>query len=378
MPSNARAPALRGVFCLNRDMIHNAARLKEGGGFPRRLVKLAFMRIVTAMCAFLLLTPSALGMLAVSALDEDGAERIFLVAPETGEKQPLTEGPGDRAPSWSPDGAQIAFERHSEDGVHIMVARTDAPGEARALRHEVSSWNEAPRWSPDGSRLIYSVGRPLAQQAAVYELETDEETLWGGGREGLLQPVWARAAEALALALVGEPGRDLTTAIVIVTEDAYETIPIPGGGQRYFEWNVAPRPGAVDTIAIESNDGGFRDIFMLSDADGLVDVSNHRRADWNPRWSPDGQWIAFESFRDGARGVYRVLVETLRVQPVAVAADYDYWAPAWSPDGARIACLANPDGNPVLFIATADGSSVEEAAPGLRVTGPPAWRPEAP
>ncbi len=327
--------------------------------------------------AFLLLAPSAWGQLAVSALDDDGVERIFLVDPETGEAAPLTEGPGDRTPVWSPDGALLAFERHDSEGVRIMIAPVDDAGDVYALNHEASAWNTGPRWSPEGARLAYNTGQPLAQRIAVYDLESSEESVWGNGREGMLRPVWAGQGELLALALVGDPGRTLTTAIVSVTPDDYEPIPMPGGSERYFEWDIAPRPDSPDTIAFESNDGGFRDIFTLSEADGLVDVSNHRRADWNPQWSPGGDWIAFESFRDGRRGVYRVLIETLRVQPVAVAADHGYWSPVWSPDGERIACLGDPEGEAVLFIVGAAGVSKEALAPELTVTGGPAWRPEA-
>ena len=36
----------------------------------------------------------------------------------------------------------------------------------------------------------------------------------------------------------------------------------------------------------------------------LVQFTTHSTHDWNPDWSPDGEWVAFESFRTGDREIY--------------------------------------------------------------------------
>ena len=115
---------------------------------------------------------------------------------------------------------------------------------------------------------------------------------------------------------------------------------------QYAEWHVEPSPDGSG-VAFESNDGGDREIFVLTKK-GTADVSNHRAADWAPVWSPKGEWLAFESFRDGRRGIYRVFPQTARVLPVAVSNDADNWWPTWSPNGEWLVFVSNRTGDPEL------------------------------
>jgi dipeptidyl aminopeptidase/acylaminoacyl peptidase len=76
--------------------------------------------------------------------------------------RPVTEGPRDSAPAWSPDGRWIAFLRAPEDGkpqLHLLSADV---GDARRLttdeQHPLGAG--APRWSPDSTRLAYATRVP--------------------------------------------------------------------------------------------------------------------------------------------------------------------------------------------------------------------------
>jgi Tol biopolymer transport system component len=58
--------------------------------------------------------------------------------------------------------------------------------------------------------------------------------------------------------------------------------------------------------------------------------------DWGPDWSPDGQWIAFNSDRDGgALGGYLVHPDGTDLRPIQATGWFEY--PSFSPDGRRIA-----------------------------------------
>ena len=94
---------------------------------------------------------------------DDYRSRLWLVD-TTGATppRPLTEGPRDSAPAWSPDGRWIAFLRAPEDGkpqLHLLP--TDV-GDARRVttdeQHPLGAG--APRWSPDSTRLAYSARVP--------------------------------------------------------------------------------------------------------------------------------------------------------------------------------------------------------------------------
>jgi Tol biopolymer transport system component len=325
---------------------------------------------------------------------------------------PVAVGPGnsDGPPVWSPDGAWLAFETRRDTpagpGVGIGIARPD--GTQRRLLPTQARWNRWPAWGPQGRRIAYgALDTDFASQAVrVFDLDADAEQTWGGDVPGLLRPAWlgeksllvpalqmlldeiggeeasiwagvpVRPEDTLlAVGLFGDPGR-LSTAIFVVTPDIALPLPervMPSPG-AYVEWRLAPHP-AGRKVAFESNDGGDREIFVLSHK-GAFDVSNAAAADWNPVWSPDGDWLAFESFRRGRRAVYRVNPDTALVRSVARDPAIDFWNPAWSPGGQWLAYVSNASGVPGIVASRAFDKNEDRR---VLVEGPafhPAWRPE--
>jgi dipeptidyl aminopeptidase/acylaminoacyl peptidase len=97
-------------------------------------------------------------------LDEDDYRSRLWLVDTTGATppRPLTEGPKDSAPAWSPDGRWIAFLRAEKDGkpqLHVLPADL---GDARRVttdeQHPLGAG--APRWSPDSTRLAYTARIP--------------------------------------------------------------------------------------------------------------------------------------------------------------------------------------------------------------------------
>ena len=88
------------------------------------------------------------------------------------------------------------------------------------------------------------------------------------------------------------------------------------------------------------------DLWMVPAAGGApVRLTNHKAVDDQPRWSPDGRFIAFLSARSGKPQVHRLAVsggepEQLTESKTGVQAF------AWSPDGGRIAFVAPRDPTP--------------------------------
>ena len=329
----------------------------------------------------------------------DSDRCVYVVDVATRERTRVGPGRGDGAPRWSPDGAWLAFETRTELGVGVYVVAPDGTS-GRYLRH-AQPINRDPQWSPDGTKLAYSVAAGLDQQIAVYTLESDTETLWGGGRTSLMRPRWLARGMALSLLAPeeGEASRAnvvfgegmeqsvglvavglthargaMSTDLFVVTES--ETLPVPArvlaSKGHYAEW--AAEPGRGHLLAYESDDGGDREIFVYSRR-GVLDLSNHRAADWNPVWAPRNRWLAFESFRDGRRGIYRVHRDTARVFPVAVTANADNWWPSWSPDEAWLVHVSDRSGVPNLFVSEVKGGETIQLTSRATRDGAPAWRP---
>src|SRR5262249_12016979 len=76
---------------------------------------------------------------------------------------------------------------------------------------------------------------------------------------------------------------------------------------------------------------------FVSNADGTAErpLLNSDTLDYNPVWSPDGQWIVFTSERNGSADLYRVKPEGTGLQRLTINPAYDDQAD-FSPDGQRL------------------------------------------
>ena len=371
------------------------------------------------IAALALLHAAPAGILAYVSGTEQQDQQIHLLDLGTGESRAVGAGSHDNAPAWSPDGTRIAYHSKTDDGLVIRVVTADG-SEDQVLAHE-TGWNHDPQWSSDGCGravcetgicgryLLYTSasGDGLASRAMVHDTQTGTETAWAGGREGMMRPVWLPTL-ALTTALRADqmlfPGVDTrmllqeleatggllaigitentgarSTEVFLVTapQAAPLLLWLPTMRQqslRYEEWNIIPdRRGR--RLAYESNDGGNREIYVLHRR-GFTNVSNHRAADWNPAWSPDGNWLAFQSFREGRSGIYRVFPDTALVQEIDASPEYNAWAPVWSPDSKWVAYVSDASGDPELYVARAQGEDRRRLTRHPGIDDAPAWRPE--
>ncbi len=301
---------------------------------------------------------------------------VYVHDAATGQNARVGRGQADGAPVWSPDGAWIAFETF--EGARRVIALVRPDGTDARLLPCASDWNTHPAWAPGSNALVYIAGALESARPVVFDLDTGTETSWGGEQRGLIQAVWAGKDSLLAVGLQPSKGR-LATEVFQVSETA--VVPLLRGlvssKSRYAIHAIEAKPG-LDGLCFESNDGGDREIYAVLSARrrGLIDVSNHRAADWNPRWAPNGKWIAFESFRGGRRGVYRVNVDTVLVQPVCVGPNFDAWAPSWSSKGDRLAYVSTESGAPLVYTSDARGGQKSAGIGAGALNDAPAIRPE--
>ena len=97
---------------------------------------------------------------------DDYRSVIWTVPAQGDDPRPLTGGPRDRAPRWSPDGRRLAFlaSRAEDQPAQIHVLSLDG-GEAVALTDLPGGAGE-PVWSPDGSRVAFAAPTDLEQADA--------------------------------------------------------------------------------------------------------------------------------------------------------------------------------------------------------------------
>ena len=167
----------------------------------------------------------------------------------------------DITPSFSPNGDSIAFWS-SRDGGGIFVM--GATGE-RVRRLTDFGFN--PTWSHDGTEVLFATqgirGNPFGRSGVAslwtVDVATEERNKIFDG--DAVQPDWSP------------------------------------NGHRIAYWGLPPR-------------GGQRDIWTIPAAGGdLVAVTDDDAFDWNPVWSPDGNYLYFSSDRSGSMNLWRVPID---------------------------------------------------------------------
>ena len=178
----------------------------------------------------------------------------------------------------------------------------------------------------------------------------------------------------------------MLAATATLTATASPTAALPTSTPR-----PSPRPRS-EWIAFETKRGALGDyeIFVMApDGSRLTNLTNSWADDLAPVWSPDGERIAFVSFRDtltGKFGLSKGSIYVVDFDPVAGAAvgearritddgGADGW-PTWSPDGQRIAFHSDRSGDWDIWAINLDGTGLTNltALPGADRY--PAWSPD--
>ena len=108
--------------------------------------------------------------------DPNGEAHLFTMADDGSDKLQITSGAVfDEQPSWSPDGANIAFERYSAfiSGDLFLVAPTGG-NERRLSPLGLAFGQFGPTWSPDGKMVAFTSKHADERTYQVY-------TVWADG-----------------------------------------------------------------------------------------------------------------------------------------------------------------------------------------------------
>ncbi|MDA0832509.1 MAG: hypothetical protein O2955_20570 [Planctomycetota bacterium] len=226
---------------------------------------------------------------------------------------------------FSPDGSHIAYSTHYANRrasnqilVGMRLMKADGTDDKRILTEYDSrvQMQEHPCWSPDGKHLLIS----------------------GGGND------------------TGNSSKDVHIADVDEMFDISNLRKVvPGDGVTLGEEPCYSPDGEHILVSTPSEQ------LFIFDADGknqskLVQVDGlycHQ-----PDWSPDGEWIAFASDRDGNIEIYKVRWDGTELTRLTEAEGIDA-RPRWSPDGEWILFTSNRSGNMDLHVMRHDGSLVQ-------------------
>ncbi len=102
--------------------------------------------------------------------------------------------------------------------------------------------------------------------------------------------------------------------------------------------------------------GGAKEIYLM-DYDGFnpVLITGNRSINLSPRWSPDGNIIAYTSYRNNNPDLFVLDLRSGRRTPISKTPGLNV-APSWSPDGQWLVLAKSGGGGTNLYLMRPDGS----------------------
>jgi Tol biopolymer transport system component/DNA-binding SARP family transcriptional activator len=370
------------------------------------------------------------GKMVAYAAEAGNRFQLFMKQVRGGRAVPLSEAlPGShRRPQWSPDGSRVAFQ--ADGAIYLVDALGGVPQRLIGPAHN-PGWVAYPTWSPDGKSIAYVenwaiYARPtdhgpsklLSETPAAHSLAWSPDGKWIAFVSG--NPVFAYGESPwgsstnlgnVAPSSIWVVPASGGTALRVTDAQSLNTSPVWLPNSRGLLL-VSDREGNRDVYRINLNPAGIPDgpptrlttglnahgislsadasdlaysvfthtgnVWMLAPSgQGIASLANARpltqgtQAIEGVSLSPDGQWLAFDSDRNGNQDIYKMPVSGGEPVQLTQSPEGEFVS-TWSGDGRLIALHSYHSGTRRVRIVSADGGEprdIVDSPPNQRSPG---------
>jgi len=266
------------------------------------------------------------------------ASRLWAINLETRQRRVITEHDAVQ-PDWSPQGHRLAFWGEQKGGHRDIWTVAASGGEPTPVTDDAFiDWN--PVWAPDGDYLYFLSNR--GGEMNLWRVMIDENT---GALRGA--PEAANLPNNCQQVSFARNGSSLIYGQNTRSENLWQIDFDPVSGQvsgvataltqglkRYTFFSLAPDEQSFVYLAR----GEPQQDLFVADRTGapLKRLTDDAAQDIIPRWSPDGNWIAFISDRGGKYEIWKVRPDGTGLAQMTHEPGKEVIAPVWSPDGSKL------------------------------------------
>lgn len=302
---------------------------------------------------------------------------LWVISSGGGEAKQATDGVGEDAPQWSPDGKSVLFISARDGESQVWVAAFDsAAGTISAEPRKVTSLStgaDGALWSPDGKNILFT-SQVFADctDDACNQQRNDERTHSKVKAQiftHLLYRHWTTFAygkrtHLFVVPMEGGTAHDLTPG-------DHDVPPFSLGGQALYAISpdgkeVAFTSNITEQPAASTNN----DIFIVPITGGTPKkISTSPGSDSTPLYSHDGKWIAWRMQKiDGYESDrFRLVIYNRTTSEIKnLTEGFDQWVDSfdWTPDSQHLYFVSDWQGEAPLYRIGINGDKPVKIADG--------------
>jgi TolB protein len=228
-------------------------------------------------------------------------------------------------PSFSPNGESIVFSLEKNDQ---QIYEMDLSGNQRQLTN-LPFKAYAPAISPDNRWIVFVGNDGLQQLLWVMERDGSNPICLTPKINGdAFDPVWSPDGKQILFAATISG----TTQLYVINADGSDPRHLTQLSNLRGRSDWAPNG---ETIATYQGLSWQREIVLLDTEGKLLNQITQGGNNLAPNYSPDGQWLAFTSYRDNYRNNNGCEIYTMRADGSLITRltenNYCDWQPNWGP-----------------------------------------------